>query len=209
MSIAGKLKAQIFTNDAEAWGRLDRTLRKFCAAENEMAVKVGAAELDTGRLRPPADAQIPIYSWMAEIEVPDNLNFWFQLKALPKILTPYFWKKTADELEAERRKLIAGDAWAYCNWEKLSATFNARVCVRESYDWGSAAESRFFVDHGRDDEKLCWLGSGPMPDHAATLRRCIADVKAMAAAVKAAGTFNGNRVENVTVNKDQYWGMFD
>lgn len=143
--------------------------------------------------------------------VPDNLNFWAQLVLVPTLLTPYFWKKTAKELTAERARLTAGGAWARENWLRLAERFDGSIFVHESYDYDGFAEHVYSASaKWSEDDPTGNMFAVEPPDYAAALEHQMDMVKGLAAKLRSGQHHgpNGEKVVNVQINKDQYWGMF-
>lgn len=138
------------------------------------------------------------------LDVPENDNFWAQLVLIPTIMTPYFWKKSKDELEAERAKLVANNAWAKDNWLKLAEMFDGTVGVHESYDYDGMAEHLTLASaKWCDDDPTGTCFMSEPPDNATALKNQIECIKNCVKQIEASGR------PAPVVNKPNYWGMFD
>ena len=148
------------------------------------------------------------------IDVFDNRNFWFQLMMVPKLLTPYFWKVSKEELEAKRLELIANDAWVLDNLEKLALQIRGTVYIEEEYDSSAEGKYSYYFCHNRNDENPCGelvnLGDDlakkfclRVPDHANAIRHEIECVKHTAKILEM------EYGEAPKINKAQYWGLFN
>lgn len=218
MSIAGKAKICITPyHDAEHDGtaKMDELKRIFAKLKTAQVpkMKLGMGEFVHEKPVNPVFKDRPGRKTYM-LEIPDNLNFWAQLVLVPTLLTPYFWKKTAEELAAERVRLTAGDAWAGDNWLKLAERFDGDVCVRESYDFDGYAEHdhcAYAKWNDEDESGTCFAAKLTPPNLAPKLAGQIASVKALAAALEAGRIKgpDGARVTSVEICKDQYWGMFE
>lgn len=218
MSIAGKARIHITPyHDAEHDGtaKMDELKRIFAKLKTAQVPKM---KVDGGEFVHEKPGNLVFKDRPGRktyvLEIPDNLNFWAQLVLVPTLLTPYFWKKTAEELSAERARLTAGDAWASDNWLKLAERFDGSVYVSESYDFDGYAEHDHYASAkwSDEDEGTCFATNLTPPNLAPELKRRIESVKALAAALEKAGRIkvpDDARVTKVEICKDQYWGMFE
>lgn len=136
------------------------------------------------------------------VQVPDNRNFWFQLTQLPKMLIPYFWKLSDEELERRRMELLANDAWGVEHLKQLALNICGAILTIECYD--SCAAGNYNYSIGPDDESSasvhCTSDDGVL-NHAEALRKEIINVKAFANALK-------TKMQSVKICTEGYWGMF-
>lgn len=198
MSIAGNTRVAIATYDVN---KIDELEKKFAKLVEDETFKHLGWKYGYASTTEPAK--------VAVIEVPDNLNFWFQLEIVPRLLIPNFWEKTPEEVEAERMKLVAGDAWVLENWRKLAVEVEGIIRVDESYDSTASGEYAYVVCYDRPNPAKVTIVSGKQPDHAKALRHQIESVKALAAKLRFRRGPKGQKVKNVEINKDSYWGMFE
>ena len=83
------------------------------------------------------------------VNVTNNRNFWFHLTQLPKLLIPYFWKLSEDELEQKRMELISNNDWGIGHMKRLALQMHGGIVVDEEYD--STAACHYTYTIGVDD----------------------------------------------------------
>ena len=140
------------------------------------------------------------------ITVPDNRNFWFQLTQLPKMLIPYFWKLSEEELEQKRMELLK-DGWGVEHMKKLAMQIFGGVIVNERYD--SVATGHYTYTIGPDNSteaSIHYTFNDGVLNHADALQKQIEMTKTFYAQLCLQSEKENKPLP--TIEPCGYWGMF-
>ena len=197
MAIAGKMQMALWPYQTEYFDGNEKYLElknivMKLQASNTYGLHFYVTDVDAPRKNNPNDT-----TKVMLIEVPDNVNFWFQLTQLPKMLIPEFWKLTTDELENERMKLISNDDCVITNLQTLAS--DSHICgsivVRECYDSSASGSYEYRINAtGNTTTEVVW--NSDKLNHIDALHKQLDCVKRL---VTSMGGIS---------NKDIYWGLW-
>ncbi len=197
MAIAGKMQMALWPYQTEYFDGNEKYLElknimMKLQASNTYGLHFYVTDVDTRRKNNPNDT-----TKVMLIEVPDNVNFWFQLTQLPKMLIPEFWKLTTDELENERMKLISNDDCVITNLQTLASDSHIRgsIYVRECYDSIASGSYEYRINAtSKTTTEVVWKSD--KLNHIDELHKQLDGVKRLVTSMGG------------TPNKDIYWGLW-